>query len=199
MPDSPPVSLLNPERTGAAAPEPGDDQPPDGAPQPLSPAGRRIRLIATVVGALLLLYGTLEGSDDHFPFGPFRMYAHANEPDGLVRSSRVEAVNAEGDRFKLTDASTGLRRAEIEGQLQRFQEDGTRLRFVAEAYHARHPDAPPLVLVEILQRRYRLEDGQPTGRVTERQMAAWTAPGYEELADYAARIGAERRDGGDSR
>jgi hypothetical protein len=62
---------------------------------------------------------------------------------------------------------------------------------VAEAYHARHPDAPELVLVEILQRRYHLVDGEPSGEVTEVQVAAWAAPGYEDLADYDARIAAE--------
>jgi hypothetical protein len=192
MPDSPPVSLASTDPAAPPAPEPPPEVEPP-APGRLSSAGRRWRLVATVVPTLLLLAGTLWGSDDHFPFGPFRMYANANEPDGLVRSSRVEAVNAEGERFKLTDAATGLRRAEIEGQLGRFRRDPSRLQAVAQAYEARHPDAPRLLLVEVLQRRYRLEDGQPTGRVTEHQIAAWAAPGHEELADYEARQEAENR------
>jgi hypothetical protein len=167
------------------------DASPGAAPaeaERLSPAGRRVRALVTVAGVLLLLAGTLWGQDDHFPFGPFRMYAHSAKQDGIVRSSRLEGVNAEGERFKLTDASTGLRRAEIEGQIGRFREDGDRLASVADAYHARHPDAPELVLVEILQRRYELKDGNPTGEVDEAQIAVWTADGFEGLADFEGRV-----------
>jgi hypothetical protein len=197
VPDSSAVTAAD-----IAAPAEADDQatdealPADDRATPagdrLTPTGRRVRLAVTVAGSLLLLAGTFWGTDDHFPFGPFKMYANANDNNGLVRSARVEAVNVEGERFKLTDASTGLRRAEIEGQIPRFREDGDRLEAVADAYEARHPDAPELVLVEILQRRYHLEDGQPSGEVTEVQVAAWAAPGHEDLADYDARIAAEQ-------
>lgn len=180
----------------ATAPGPADESPADTADAAtgtdavdrLSPAGRWARGVITVAGALLLLAGTLWGQDDHFPFGPFRMFAHSAKQDGIVRSARVEGVNAEGERFKLTDASTGLRRAEIEGQIPRFRADGGRLESVADAYHDRHPDAPPLVLVEILQRQYHLEGGEPTGEVTEVQVAVWAASGFEDLADYEGRV-----------
>lgn len=186
MPDSSVVT--------ATAPGPADESPASPVPPAgrdvdrLSPAGRWARGVITVAGALLLLAGTLWGQDDHFPFGPFRMFAHSAKQDGIVRSARVEGVNAEGERFKLTDASTGLRRAEIEGQIPRFRADGGRLEAVADAYHDRHPDAPPLVLVEILQRQYHLEGGEPTGEVTEVQVAVWAASGFEDLADYEGRV-----------
>lgn len=154
----------------------------------LSPRGRWARVLVTVVTFSLLLAGTVWGQDDDFPFGPFRMYAHSAKQDGIVRSARVEGVNVEGERFKLTDASTGLRRAEIEGQIPRFRQRPARLEAVAEAYHARHPDAPELVLVEILQRQYHLEDGDPTGEVTEVQVAAWAEDGFAALADYEGRV-----------
>lgn len=163
----------------AAAPAPDDR---------LSSRGRWVRALVTVVAFGVLLAGTVRGQDDDFPFGPFRMYAHSARNDGIVRSARVEGVNIEGERFKLTEASTGLRRAEIEGQIPRFRERPARLEAVAEAYHARHPDAPELVLVEILQRRYRLEDGDPTGEVTEVQVAVWAEEGFDGLADYENRV-----------
>jgi hypothetical protein len=181
-------SLVNAAATGTTD---GPSPAPVTATERLSPTGRRLRALVTVGGALLLLAGTLWGQDDHFPFGPFRMYAHSAKEDGVVRSARVEGVNAEGERFKLTDASTGLRRAEVEGQIPRFSQDGDRLRAVADGYRARHPDAPELVLVEILQRRYHLEDGEPTGEVTEAQLAVWVADGFEELADYEGRVAGE--------
>jgi hypothetical protein len=173
---------------GAAAPVP---VPASGR---VSPLGRKVRLVVASLCALALLYGTFWGADDHFPFGPFKMYANANKPDGVVRSARLEAVNVDGERFKLTDNATGLRRAEIEGQMPRFREDGSRLRDVADAYEARHPDRPELLLVEILQRQHHLVDGQPTGEVTERQVAYWVDPDHAELADYEARRAAEIAD-----
>jgi hypothetical protein len=186
-----PASPAGPALPDAGAP----DEPPAGDDVVrVSPTGRWVRTLVTVVGFALLVTGTWLGQDDHFPFGPFRMYAHSAKDDGVVRSARLEGVNATGERFKLTDASTGLRRAEIEGQIPRFRQDGDRLEAVAEAYHARHPDAPELVLVEILQRRYQLRDGEPTGEVTEGQVAVWVAPGYEDLADYDGRVeGSEPR------
>lgn len=203
MTDSAPVAAASPD---ASTPPPpvspgGDPAAPEGpahAPEPagagdrLSRTGRWVRVVVTVAGCGLLLAGTLWGQDDHFPFGPFRMFAHSAKRDGVVNSARLEAVNAEGERFRLSDTSTGLRRAEIEGQMGRFRADGRRLEAVADAYADRHPDAPPLVLVEILQRRYQLEDGEPSGEVSEGQVAAWVAPGYEALADYDDRVeGAE--------
>jgi hypothetical protein len=41
--------------------------------------------------------------------------------------------------------------------------------------------------VEVLQRQYELVDGQPSGEVTERQVAVWTASGFEALAPYEGR------------
>lgn len=202
MTDSSAVSVAPgppaPAPSGVPAPAEDDVVPPDDDPAGdddgvvrASPRARRALVAVTLVVTAFLLWGTFWGSDDHFPFGPFRMYANASDTNGVVRSARVEAVDATGRRFKLSDASTGMRRAEVEGQMPRFREDGDRLEAVAEAYHARHPDAPKLVLVEILQRRYHLVDGKPSGEVTEVQVAAWAARGYEDLADYDARIAAE--------
>lgn len=143
----------------------------------LSSRGRRLRLLVTVVAAVALLVGTVWGSDDDFPFGPFKMYSHTNSPDGIVGSNRLEAVDTTGRRFKLTDAATGLRRAEIEGQIPRFEVDPELLSGVAEAYASRHPDAPALVQIQIIRRRYRLEDHRPTGDVDERVVVTWEADG----------------------
>jgi hypothetical protein len=141
----------------------------------LSPRGRRLRLLATIVAGMTLVVGTFWGSDDDFPFGPFKMYSHTNSPDGIVGSNRVEAIDVTGRRFKLSDAATGLRRAEIEGQIPRFEADPELLATVAEAYATRHPDAPALVRIEIVRRRYRIEDHQPTGEVDERVVVTWEA------------------------
>ena len=117
----------------------------DGSPESppaLTGWGRGWRTaIAAAVGALLLL-GTFRGDDDDFPFGPFRMFSTRNNPDGIVRAARVEAVDTSGRRLVVPDAATGLRRAEIEGQIPRFIQNPSLLGEVARAHGRRRPHEP---------------------------------------------------------
>ena len=80
--------------------------------------GRRVRVVATLITGVLLLAGTLWGTDDDFPFGPFRMYSTAPDPNGAARDTRVEGVDADGRTVAITEGNSGIRRAEIEGQQQ---------------------------------------------------------------------------------
>jgi hypothetical protein len=125
----------------------------------------------------MLLLGTLIGQDDDFPFGPFRMYATADKRGGEVVSTSIE-VRSEGRDFHsepLTPETTGLRRAEIEGQLTRFTADPSLLELVAVAHHRRQPDAAPWNGVRIVQTRYQLRDGEPVGEKRV-GLAEWTRP-----------------------
>lgn len=140
----------------------------------LTAPGRVARLAATLAGLALLLTGTLVGQDDAFPFGPFRMYATTDDGDRPVASTRVEAVDAAGRRFVLTGESSGLRRAEVEGQLGRFRSDPALLGALAQAYGRRNPARPRLVRVEIVVRRYALDGRRPTGAWTDAVELAWT-------------------------
>jgi hypothetical protein len=139
-------------------------------------AGRRARSAVTVVLALLVLAGTFVGQDDDFPFGPFRMYATRDDPDGLVRSARVEAVDGEGRLRTVDERSTGLKRAEVEGQVDRFVAAPQTLGLLAQAHSRLRPDEPPLVEVRVVERAYVLRDSRPTGEQTETVVARWTAP-----------------------
>ena len=132
--------------------------------RPLSRGGRAVRLSLVVVGLVLLLVGSLFGQDDEFPFGPFRMYSTTDKLDAPVKSLRLEAVNDAGARIVLSDSDTGLRRAEIEGQLGRIKADPELLDAVATAYHARRPDRPRLTEVDVVVRLIALHDGRPTGQ-----------------------------------
>src|SRR3954471_23786470 len=104
----------------------------------LTTRGRAVRVAVTALGAILLLLGTVWGQDDDFPFGPFRMYSTAPDPDGDAPDTRVEAVDATGRTVVLTERNSGLRRAEIEGQQKTYEENPARLRQVALAYAARN-------------------------------------------------------------
>ncbi|MGN9915783.1 hypothetical protein [Micromonospora palomenae] len=139
----------------------------------LTPRGRAVRLGATALGLALLLAGTLWGVDDHFPFGPFRMYSTSEPPNAPAPDTRVEGVDRTGAVIALGQDATGIRRAEIEGQRDRYAADPTLLRQVADAYAERHPGAPDLVEVRIVIRWYGIHQGRPTGRWTDETTVRW--------------------------
>jgi hypothetical protein len=129
----------------------------------------------TLVAGALLLVGTLWGEDDHFPFGPFKMYASAVDPDAPAEDTRLEATDADGGTVLLTPANTGFRRAEYEGQLGRFREDPTLLATVVDAYQRRNPAAPPLREVQIVVRWHEVRDFEVTGEWEDEVVAVWQA------------------------
>ncbi|MET0493243.1 MAG: hypothetical protein ABW000_08945 [Actinoplanes sp.] len=142
----------------------------------LSTRGRAVRVAVTALGALLLLLGTLWGQDDDFPFGPFRMYSTAPDPNADAPDTRVEGVDAAGRTIVLTEANSGLRRAEIEGQQAAYVADPSRLRQVAVAYAEKSPAAAPLTTVRIVIRWEGIEHSRPTGTSRDETIATWTAP-----------------------
>jgi hypothetical protein len=139
----------------------------------LTTRGRWLRVAITLAACGLLLAGTLWGDDDHFPFGPFRMYASAVDPDAPVEDTRVEATNASGQIVIITPQNTGIRRAEFEGQLGRFREEPPRLRVVVDAYQRRNPDAPRLREVRVVVRWHEVRDFEVTGVWEDQVVATW--------------------------
>src|SRR6266508_4519870 len=107
--------------------------------------GLAVRIAITLVAVALTLAGSLWGTDDDFPFGPQLQFANADDPNQPVVVLRVEAVDGAGTRFELNERNAGIRRAEIEDQVDRFEADPALLRSVGDAYAARHPSAPQLV------------------------------------------------------
>lgn len=163
--------------------EPGADARtrPDGQARPVTDApgrrGRRIRLLITAAIAALLLVGTLWGQDDLFPFGPFRMYATADKLNSPVADTRFEIVDATDAIVPLTEVNTGIRRAEIEGQLSRFQTNPSLLRVIDDAYVSRNPHAPAVVTVRIIIRWFDLRNGLETGTYHDVTIATWSPVG----------------------
>jgi hypothetical protein len=142
----------------------------------LTPRGRWIRTAATVVCGVLLLGGTLFGVDDDFPFGPFRMYSTAPDPNGDAKDTRVEGVDATGRTVQITEGNSGIRRAEIEGQEQAYVSAPSRLSEVADAYAAHTPAAPALTTVRIVVRWHGIEHARPTGTYHDQVIADWSRP-----------------------
>jgi hypothetical protein len=136
--------------------------------------GLGTRLVATAIGLVLLLAGTLAGTDDDFPFGPFRMFATTDDWSKPISIARAEVTDAAGRTIELTPANSGVRRAEVEGQLDRFRTDPRLLTGLADAYRAHNPDAPPLRTVEVLLRHHQISRSGPTGHYTDEVVATWT-------------------------
>ena len=142
----------------------------------LPPVARGVRTAGFAVGLCLLVAGTVAGQDDHFPFGPFRMYSTADDPDGRVLSTYLQAVDDEGAVVsRVGERDIGLRRAEYEGQLSRVVESPEILGELADVFSERHPDRPRWVEVSVVQTAYELVDGVPTDERT-RVLATWRAP-----------------------
>jgi hypothetical protein len=133
-------------------------------------------LAATLALAALTLAGTLVGQDDDFPFGPFRMYSTRDDPNGTVVSTRVEAVDSAGRVQVVDERSTGLKRAEIEGQVQRFRADPELLGALARAHRRLRPDQAPYAELRVVERVYELRDSRPSGVQAERVVASWRRP-----------------------
>jgi hypothetical protein len=133
---------------------------------------RKVRSIATALVLGLLLIGTFKGDDDHFPFGPFRMYSTTNELNGTVNAIRFQARDQAGKLLEPRAQDFGLRPAEINGQVARFRADPELLGHLASVYERIHPDRPPLVEIQLRYGLHQLEGGRPVS-YSEEEVATW--------------------------
>jgi hypothetical protein len=139
----------------------------------------RARIIRLVIGAAVLaltLSGTVFGDDYAFPFGPPRMYSTRADPDTPVSSTRVVGLTDAGAEVRLSGGEVGLRRAEFEGQVPRLVDNPELLGLLADSFVANHPEAPPLVAVAIIIRRFELRDGQSTGSYVDDVLITYPLP-----------------------
>ncbi len=138
----------------------------------LSSRARRGRGLASLFVLAAIFAGSAWGSDDHFPFGPFKMYTTARKLSGTVNVPKLEIVTADGEETYMPFDRFGLRRAEVEGQIPRIVEDPSLLAYLVEAHEHYYPDAPRLVEVRLVNFYYQLEDGRPVGEYEE-TLASW--------------------------
>ena len=139
----------------------------------MTAAGRLVRLSLSVVILLALLVGTVVGQDDHFPFGPLRMFSIKNELDGRVTSLEIEGITKGGEVVRVSFEEFGLRRADVEGQLGKLEEAPED---VLDALHrARerfNPQGPNLVQLRLFERVFVLDNGNPVDQQVE-TLAVW--------------------------
>jgi hypothetical protein len=103
------------------------------------------------------------------------MYAGVNQPDEDAPDTRVEGVIVGGTLVDLNERTTGIRRAEIEGQEQRYRADPSLLEEVADAYARRNPGAPRIIEVRLVIRWHDIEDSRPIGTWRDEVIATWRA------------------------
>lgn len=138
----------------------------------LTTTGRWARGLVGAAVLAALLAGTAWGNDEHFPFGPFRMYSTTTRLTGRVTSPKLDVTTATGKQLRLTTRDFGLRPAEMLGQIDRFIDDPDLLRLLADAYERSHPDADPLAEIRLVYVVNRLEGGRPVSAHTE-LLATW--------------------------
>jgi hypothetical protein len=150
----------------------------------MSQMARSWRLVAAAVVFGTLTVGAFVGSDDHFPFGPFRMYATSSQATGEVAVVALE-MRTEGSDWTLVRPSpgtVGMNVAEFEGQLPRFEADPDLLAAVAASRSALHPDEPAWTDLRIVRQATEVVDKVPTGEVVETVLAEWSAEPDEASA-----------------
>jgi hypothetical protein len=124
----------------------------------------------------LLVLGTAVGEDDHFPFGPFRMYSVSNDLDGRVTSLRVRGRLEGGPERVIPFAEFGLRRAELQGQVSRFYRSDwdELLVHLVDAYERFNPRGESLTQLRLLYEVNSLRGGRPVA-YSEETLASWRA------------------------
>jgi len=143
----------------------------------ISRAGLAWRVLVAVLGAALLVNGSLRLSDDAWPFGPMSQYAFSPPDDASIRVTRVEGRLADGRRvdLPLRVGTAGISRAEIEARIPAIESDPALLRSVADGWTARHPDEPALQQLWLVQDETRLVQGR-RGPTRLLELASWTVP-----------------------
>jgi hypothetical protein len=124
----------------------------------LTGRGIRARAFATALVLVLLLAGSLWGDDDHFPFGPMRMFSTTAARSGRVTTVKFEGVTPEGATVSLDAEAFGLRPAEIHGQLDRLRAHPELLRHLVTAFQRFNPAEPRLVELRLVVGLHDLRD-----------------------------------------
>lgn len=139
-----------------------------------SPVGRAWRLGVGVLLLVLLVCGSAWGTERDFPFGPMVQYAFRTDPNGRITSAFIMADTAAGRRVRVPFAAsgTGLKRAEVEGQMTYLRAHPAVLQRFADARARDHPDRPRFTRVYLMLQVIRLRDGVAAQRF-DRTAASW--------------------------
>jgi hypothetical protein len=131
-----------------------------------------IRVVAMGMVLVALLLGTWRGQDDHFPFGPFRMYSTTNPPSGQITKIGFVGITEDGNEITIRSGQFGMRPAEVDGQIPRIRRSPELVAHLVESYERFNPDQPRLEHFRIVYGIHQLQDRTPIA-YEERVIARW--------------------------
>ncbi|WP_285708305.1 hypothetical protein [Microtetraspora sp. NBRC 16547] len=160
--------------TPGAPPVPPSAQPAEQPSATLSGRARAVRLAAAGLCMALLVVGTFWGDDDAFPFGPFRMYSTSTPPNGNIHVMVLKARMPDGSwrEVPLDSVVVGVNRAEVEGQVPRFQAEPALVGRLVEAHDRLRPAEPRWTGARLVMRYLKLRDRRFVG-TEEKVVAEW--------------------------
>jgi hypothetical protein len=141
------------------------------APAPPLPRGGRIaRNIAALVLAGGLFAGTIGWqTDDTWPFAQMRMFPGGSE--SAVAITIIEAKLRNGRMREMNPFAFHLKRAEIEGQMDRIRADPQMLGDLIRTYNDTVAGPYEIVSIALIRRETVREDGRT--RRLERELVGW--------------------------
>lgn len=141
----------------------------------LGRAGRAARIAVAVVGLVLLVHGSVRGTDDLWPFGPMSQYAMTVADDASITYTRISAQTDAGTTVDvpLNIEGAGVARAEIEARTGPIVADPSLLQAVADGWARKHPDEPKYVKLELIRDTTTLVDGRVAGPPASEVLATW--------------------------
>ncbi|HEU4946603.1 MAG TPA: hypothetical protein VFT31_05570 [Kribbella sp.] len=141
----------------------------------LGTIGRTVRVAVALVGIVLLVHGSVRGTDDLWPFGPMSQYAMTVPDDASITYTRISAVTDAGTTVDvpLNIEGAGVARAEIEARTGEIVADPSLLQSVADGWARKHPSKPRYVKLELIRDTTTLVEGRVAGPPTSEVLATW--------------------------
>jgi hypothetical protein len=134
-----------------------------------------VRAAVAVIGIVLLVNGSVRGSDDLWPFGPMSQYSMVVADDESIVFTRISALTDAGTTVDvpLNIEGAGVARAEIEARAGEIVKDPSLLQQVADGWARKHPDKPKYVDLELIQDTTTLVGGRVSGPPVPRVLTSW--------------------------
>jgi hypothetical protein len=137
--------------------------------------GRTWRMVLAAAVIVPAFLGQIIGTDDAWPFAPFRMFAAPTPRTSSIVYPQFAGTRADGTVVHLYPDDFGVRRAEVEPNIgPGYVLPAALLADLATSYNERHP-GKELVRLDLHRVGQRLVDGRPGAKV-DQLVQTWEAP-----------------------
>ena len=119
--------------------------------------------------------GQIVGTDDAWPFAPFRMFASPTRRTTTIVYPEFSGVFAPGGEIRMYSTDFNLRRAEVEAALDKHHRLPPKsLADIATSYNRAHPHHP-LIELDLLNVGQAIVEGRP-GHLIDSVVERWKRP-----------------------